>query len=210
METAPDTSELWSSIIAKIGWSLRPLDLPADRTNVTRETLLKLESLIEEFSGEEDPKLIENLIFGRHRSHRFVTARINSLYAFRHLSTKRTSSMPLAELNMAVSAMVPECDRNNAFDLSSPEFYEASLPLMETMMGIYRYNSDRMIHEFFVYSNSGAYSLMPELRTLVSQHPDKASLIPGLIRDRNFDRNDIPEIGALLGNVTAPLLEGSL
>lgn len=209
MEQATENRDLWEEIVTKIKWSRRISDLPADRHLMPRESVLKLRELVYELTGEDDPQILEGLVFGTNRSHRYVTARVNSLYAFRHLTSERFSESPLFDVNLALNGLPPKCDRDHAYDYSAPERFEECRPVMETVLGIVKFNSARLQREFFE-PEVGAFVLTKEMRALVAARPDKAHLIPGLIRDRDFTHNEISKIGELLDTVTAPLLEGTL
>lgn len=210
MDTAQQNQDLWEEIMPTMSWSLRLEDLPSHRFTMPRESVLKLRELVYGLTGEDDPEFLIHLVVkSSHRSTRYVTCRVNSLYAFRHLAPARYFEYPLLELNNALNGLVPEYDRDIPYDYSEPERYAQSLPLMETLMGILRFRTLRLLSEF-CKQEIGSMSLSKELASLVAKHPDKAALIPAMLRDREFTRNDLSKIEEMLATESASLLEGTL
>jgi hypothetical protein len=211
METAVENRDLWEEIVPRMHYYQRIEDLPADRFLMPRDTVLKLRELTLDLTGEDDPDFLAHLVIrSKHRSHRYVTARINSLCAFRSLAPELYFDSPLTELNAAISGLAPRCDRDHAYDYSEPERYQQALPLMETVMGILRFHSYLMQPKFFDMLPGGEVSLKKDIAELVTKYPDKASQIPTMLYERNYQSYELFKIEELLATESASLLEGTL
>lgn len=210
MEPDIDTRDLWTEVLTKLSWSLRREDVPFGRLEMKREPLQKLAALIENHAGSDDMYMIERIVTGSH-SNEYVEAWVNSLYAFKHLAPAVGTRWPLAEVSGAIRGTLPPKRRYEPIDFSETATFEAARPTVELVMAIISTNSSLMQSEFLKPSVDGTKELIEELKILIARHPDKASVIPGLIRERDFDRTNINEIGSLLDNsVAAPLLKGTL
>lgn len=203
-------ADLWGQIMSSLGWSaIWGKEMPADRGRISRDSLVKLSELIAGLTGEDDQRYLEHMVFGAHRSYRYVEARINSLYAFGYLAVS-SIEFPLASLSGAIDGIVPRCDRSHAIDHSLPGAYEAAKPLLEAVMGVLALNSYTAESEYLNRTDNGAVEAKPELSALVRNHPDKASLVAPLLYKRGYTINDMEKAGDILCDTPSPLMEGAL
>ena len=211
MDKTLGNADLWGQTMRSLNWSsVWGHYLPEDRVHVSRESLIKLSELISDLTGEDDPRMLEHLVFSSHRSYRFVEAKINSLYAFRYLAKMVRGEFPLANLSSALDGAVPRCDRTHAIDHSLPGQYEATRPVLELVMGVLALRSHVAETEYLIRTNTGAVEAKTELLALVRKYPEKAALIAPLLYKRGYTIKDMETVGDILDNTPSPLMEGAL
>lgn len=205
-----ETRNLWKEIIPALSWNLRTEDFPTVRFSLGKESLRKLQTLLAEFAGPDDPNFFEKMFTGP-RTNDYITGEINSLFAYRNLTKGLRSDMPLIDLHSALRGLLPEYDRLNAVDFSEPELFESSRPEIEVVMGILRTGSYLMDYSFLNRHLGGAVSLTEPMKKIVAKHPEKAAIMAELIHSRDLDNTNINAIEELLDNAAAPaLMEGTL
>lgn len=215
--TTFDRDTAWLKAMTKLGTLSAQYEvaIPESLSRVlTEDTANRMLELAETFYMGNQRNALGRLLRTDRTSPEFICARINSLYAFRHLADPNGNSenekATLIHLICAIDGLASYEFRFEAVDYSHPSRFKSANAHLTVVMGVMNIGIDEWRGRRLLKFRNGIFYLPLALRRVVEKHPDYAETIVRLIKERGLvdEAGVIDEL--LSSNPVAALIDGAL